>query len=98
MIKNTRTSDDPIEPKHYSTVDGVESIKFFEASTSPEGYKGYLQLTAIKYLYRLDSKDSALVNVRKAKWFLEKLEEHLVEQEKLKKKNKKKNKNKKGKK
>jgi len=68
---------DPVRPKHYADVDGVPTIRFFEEATSFEGYKGYLQLTAIKYLYRLDNKDEPLINIRKAKWFVEKLEEHL---------------------
>jgi len=71
--------EDKVNPKHYSDVDNVPTIRFFEEATSPEGYKGYLQLTAMKYLYRLDSKDEPLVNVRKAKWFVEKLERHINE-------------------
>ncbi len=69
--------EDKVNPKHYQDVDGVPTIRFFEEATDQEGYKGYLQLTALKYLYRLDSKDDALTNIRKAKWFINKLEELL---------------------
>jgi len=68
---------DKVQPKHYKDVDGVPTIRFFEEATTYEGYKGYLQLTALKYLYRLDNKDEPIVNVKKAKWFLNKLEEHI---------------------
>ena len=72
-----RLDNDPVNPKHYSDVQGVPSIEFFKAATTEEGYKGYLQLTAMKYLFRLDNKDEPLVNAKKAQWFIEKLVKEL---------------------
>jgi len=69
--------EDKVHPKHYADVDGVPTLRFFESSTTVEGYKGYLQLTAMKYLYRLNSKDDALTNIRKAQFFVNKLEAHI---------------------
>ncbi len=64
---------DAVHPKHYAAVDGVESIRFFETSCTPEQWIGYLKNTAMKYLYRLDNKDDPLTNARKAKYFVDKL-------------------------
>ena len=68
-----RLDEDPVNPNHYSDIQGVPTIEFFKSATSEEGYKGYLQLTALKYIYRLDNKDQPLINAKKAQWFIEKL-------------------------
>ncbi len=82
-LEKEQFSDDvnvKVNPKHYSDVDGVPSIRFFEsAARSKEGYQDYLHLTAMKYVYRLWNKDEPKVNIGKCKWFLNKLEESINE-------------------
>lgn len=69
--------DSTTRPKHYAPVcndkgECVDSIKFFEQTAkSPDHYSEYLRLTAMKYLYRLWSKEEPLTNAKKAKQFLE---------------------------
>ena len=75
-IENSNTSirlDDPVKPAHYADVDGVPSIRFFEASSTHDEWVGYLKNTAMKYLYRLDNKDAPVTNAKKAKYFVDKL-------------------------
>lgn len=64
--------------EHYKA-GGVETIDFMKAKASPEEFRGYLKLTAIKYLSRINHKPGAspLEDVRKAQWFLNRLEEEL---------------------
>ena len=68
-------ADNPILPNHQADVEGVPSIKFFQASSSIEQWRGYCKNTAMKYLYRLDNKDTPDVNAKKAKFFIDKLVE-----------------------
>lgn len=72
-----RLDEDLVNPKHYSDIHGVPSIEFFKAATDFEGFKGYLQLTSMKYLFRLNSKDEPHINAKKAQWFINKLVEEL---------------------
>ena len=63
-------------PPHYCQ-GGLESIEVMKAFASKEEFIGHLRLTAIKYLLRLNNKDSAKENADKARWYLDKLCEEL---------------------
>jgi hypothetical protein len=74
--------DDKINPKHYSDLDckdnKISSIKVFESvAETAEHYEGYLHLTMFKYIWRYHQKDDKLTNLKKARWFLDKLIEHV---------------------
>lgn len=63
---------DNINPEHYK-VGGIEAIDYMEAKSTREEFRGYLRLTAIKYLSRAGHKDDIVQDLRKAMWFLDKL-------------------------
>lgn len=70
---------DPINPAHYQSANGLEAIQVMEAFSSKEEFVGHLRLTAIKYLLRLNEKDTPEVNARKSLWYVKKLCEQLSE-------------------
>ena len=63
-------------PPHYCQ-GGLESIEVMKAFASKEEFIGHLRLTAIKYLLRLNNKDSAKENAEKSQWYISKLVEEL---------------------
>lgn len=67
---------DPINPPHYRQSD-IECIDAMRACSTREEYEGHLRLTALKYLWRLRDKGSAVENARKAQWYLTQLVESL---------------------
>ena len=69
---------DEVNPSHYQK-GGIECIDVMRAVASPEQFQSHLWLTAMKYLYRLHSKGSPSLNVRKAIWYLKELEKELSE-------------------
>jgi hypothetical protein len=58
-------------PPHYNK-SGVECIDAIRAATD-DGYKYYLQGTVMKYLWRYEYKNKPLEDLKKAKWYLNKL-------------------------
>lgn len=63
---------DQINPEHYK-VGGIEAIDYMEAKSTPEEFRGYLRLTALKYLSRAGHKDDIVQEYKKAMWFINKL-------------------------
>jgi len=63
---------DPINPPHYAQGD-IECIDAMRACSTREEYEGHLRLTALKYIWRLRDKGSAVENARKAQWYLARL-------------------------
>lgn len=70
---------DNINPDHYK-VGGIETIDYMQAKLSPEGFRGYLAGNVIKYISRYEHKNG-LEDLRKAKWYLERLIETKLEGE-----------------
>tara|TARA_R110002126_G_scaffold128859_1_gene271497 strand:- start:255 stop:482 length:228 start_codon:yes stop_codon:yes gene_type:complete len=66
-------------PPHYNT-GKVECITAIEESMTPESFKGYLKGNCLKYIWRFSYKNG-LEDVKKALWYLNKLEE-VMEKEK----------------
>jgi len=60
------------KPPHY-THGGIETIDYMEAKSTPEEFAGHLRLTAIKYLSRAGLKESTLMDLKKAQWYVNEL-------------------------
>ena len=63
---------DKINPSHYKS-NGIECIDAIKAQLSAEEFRGYLRGNISKYLWRLDHKDDAATNAKKAQWYLNRL-------------------------
>jgi hypothetical protein len=65
---------DPVNsPSHYAdSFGGIQCIEAIEAAMGTEAFKGFIRGNAIKYLWRYDKKNGA-EDLRKAKWYLERL-------------------------
>ena len=72
-------SKDHINPDHYK-IGGIETIEYMKAKSTPEEFRGHLRLTALKYLSRFGKKDDELQELKKAKWYLDKLIEELEDE------------------
>lgn len=59
-------------PPHYTT-GGIETIDFIEAKLSAEEFTGYCRGNAMKYLSRAGLKGPSDEDIRKAKWYLDRL-------------------------
>lgn len=60
-------------PERYGGDTTYECIKVLEAWLPPEQYKGFLRGNALKYLCRVGKKDETVQELKKSKWYLEKL-------------------------
>ena len=65
-------------PDHYCQ-NGMEAIDVMKSFSDKEEFVGHLRLTCIKYLLRMHTKDTPEVNVRKAKWYLDRLVKEVSE-------------------
>lgn len=73
-------SDKVNHPSHY-TAGKVECIDGIEAScVGLSGFEGYCTGSTLKYLWRWKHK-SGLEDLRKARWFLDRLIQHVEEKE-----------------
>lgn len=69
---NEQSVDVVNSPPHYKT-GGIEAIEGIEASMAPEAYAGYLKGSVMKYLWRYEKKEKPLEDLKKARWFLDRL-------------------------
>jgi hypothetical protein len=60
------------KPQHYTSGD-IETIDAIEASMSPEGFADYLKGNTLKYLWRYKHKGKPEQDLRKARWYLDRL-------------------------
>ena len=65
-------TDEVNSPSHY-TSGGIETIDYMRAKASPEEFRGYLRLNALKYLSRAGLKGDAVVDLKKAAWYINRL-------------------------
>jgi len=63
-------------PPHY-TAGGIETIDYMRAKASPEEFRGYLRLNALKYLSRAGLKGDAVEDLRKCAWYVNRLIEEM---------------------
>jgi len=65
-------TDEVNSPSHY-TAGGIETIDYMRAKASPEEFRGYLRLNALKYLSRAGLKGDAVTDLKKAAWYINRL-------------------------
>lgn len=59
-------------PSHY-TFGNIECIDAIEASMKPDEFRGYLKGCILKYMWRYENKEEPLQDLKKARWYLNKL-------------------------
>jgi len=64
-------------PAHYNQ-GGVECIDAIKASLTAEGFQAYLKASSMKYLWRYEHKNAPIEDLRKARWFLDRLIKELA--------------------
>jgi hypothetical protein len=64
--------DEVNHPPHY-TANTIEAIDYMKDNMSPEAFKGYLEGCVKKYLHRHAYKGKALEDLKKARWYLDRL-------------------------
>ena len=65
-------------PKHYNS-GSIECIEAIEGMLTPEEYVGYLRGNIMKYQWRCRYKGQPVVDLRKARWYGERLEAYILE-------------------
>ena len=72
IFEESMNQDNVNSPQHYKqyTLEAIEGIK---GSMSNEEFQGYLKGAALKYLWRYKYKQAPVEDLRKAKWYLDKL-------------------------
>ncbi|AFE86127.1 hypothetical protein phiKDA1_34 (endogenous virus) [Enterobacter phage phiKDA1] len=64
---------DPVnQPQHY-TSGGIECIDAIRASMTKEAFCGYLKGCAQKYFWRYEKKVNPVEDIKKARWYSERL-------------------------
>ena len=66
-------------PEHYQKKD-FEAIDVIKSVLTEEQYTGYLIGNSLKYLLRVNDKDTVLMNISKAEWYANRLEQELEKQ------------------
>ena len=69
---NEQSVDVVNSPPHY-TAGGIEAIDAIEAALSDEGFRGALKANVIKYMWRYEKKADPVADLRKARWYLDRL-------------------------
>jgi hypothetical protein len=59
-------------PSHYNS-GGIECIEAIEESMTEEAFKGYLKGNVQKYMWRYEMKGKPAEDLKKARWYLNKL-------------------------
>lgn len=65
------------QPPHYNQ-GTIECIDYLEDSLGHEGFGYHLEGTAKKYLHRFRYKKAPVEDLRKARWYLDRLIQHLT--------------------
>jgi hypothetical protein len=65
-------SDNINHPPHYNR-GNIETIDMIKNSMSPSEFEGYLQGNIIKYISRYRYKGTALEDLQKAQWYINRL-------------------------
>jgi len=68
--------DNVNSPDHYNT-GSIECIEYLQDNMSWEGFTGYLEGNCKKYLHRWRYKTKPLEDLKKARWYLDRLIEEL---------------------
>ena len=79
-LKRDRTYGDDVDsPFHYNK-GNIECIDAIKAASTKEEFEGYIRANVLKYVWRFRYKDN-IKDLRKAKWYLDKLIESLIASE-----------------
>lgn len=65
-------SDSVNHPPHYTQGD-IECIDAIDASMSTSEFRGYLKGNTMKYLWRFGLKGNGVEDLKKARWYLDRL-------------------------
>ena len=65
-------------PEHYRKQD-FEAIDIIKSVLTEEQFAGYLLGNSLKYLLRVNDKDTPLMNIGKAEWYSARAEKELSE-------------------
>ena len=71
-------SDEVNKPQHYNN-GSIECIEAIEGMLTPEEYIGYLRGNTLKYQWRCRYKGHPVVDLRKARWYEERLINYILE-------------------
>ena len=66
-------------PEHYQKKD-FEAIEVIKSVLTEEQFTGYLIGNSLKYLLRVNDKDTVQMNIGKAEWYASRLEQELEKQ------------------
>ena len=70
--------DNVHRPEHYNT-GSIECIDAIKGMLNHDEYIGYLRGNALKYMWRFRYKKSPIEDLRKARWYEERLITHMLE-------------------
>lgn len=65
-------TDNVNEPAHYTAGD-IECIDAIKSSMGHDAFCGYLKGNVMKYMWRYNLKDNPMEDLKKARWYLDKL-------------------------
>ena len=69
--------DNVSKPEHYNK-GGIEAIDGIKASMTDTEFRGYLKGNAVKYLWRYNYKNKPVEDLRKCRWYLDRLIQELI--------------------
>jgi hypothetical protein len=72
-----KTVDLVKKPPHYNQ-GSIEAIEAIKASMPREDFHGYLKGNALKYLWRYHYKGKPVEDLRKCKWYVDRLIQELI--------------------
>lgn len=75
---NSTKFDSVHNPEHYNN-SGLECIDAIKGMLTPEEYIGYLRGNSLKYLWRFRYKNKPIEDLRKARWYEERLISYMLE-------------------
>lgn len=72
LTEKTSAKDTVNHPDHYNN-GGIECIEYLKDNMSWQGYTGYLEGNCKKYLHRWRYKQKPIEDLKKARWYLDRL-------------------------
>ena len=72
LTKKSKQVDPVEQPDHYNK-GAIEAIEAIKASMPEHEFKGYLKGNALKYLWRYDYKGKPVEDLRKCRWYIDRL-------------------------
>tara|TARA_Y100000034_G_scaffold112612_1_gene146764 strand:+ start:667 stop:960 length:294 start_codon:yes stop_codon:yes gene_type:complete len=79
LRKEKTYGDDVDSPFHYNK-GSIECVDAIEAASTKEEFEGYVRANVLKYVWRFRYKDN-IKDLKKARWYLDKLIDSLMKPE-----------------